>query len=282
MDKDKEGPPKNEVRVTMKTRVASYLRYVYHTLEKDEDHYQKVVLKAAGRAISRLVPLVELIKRRISGLHQDSKLSSVTVTDETRTGDKIERRIVMLEITLSKDPLDAKSSGYQEPIDASEVEEYKEVLENKEEGAGRGGYRGGRGLRAGFRGGFRGGRGGPRGGFRGERGGRGLRGGFRGERGFRGGFRGERGGFRGERGVFRGGFRGERGGFRGERGGRGFRGGFRGERGGFRGERGAFRGGRGFRGERGGFRGGYRGNNNGNTRGNYQGNPNNHEEQDQY
>jgi DNA-binding protein len=241
MENNKEGPPKNEVRVTMKTRVASYLRYVYHTLEKDEEHFQTVVLKAAGRAIARLVPLVELIKRRISGLHQDSRISSVTVTDETKSGEKVERRIVMLEITLSKEALDTKSTGYQAPLPASEVEEYQEVLETKEEAPrGRGGPRGLRagfrgGARAGFRGGARGGqfsRGGPRGGFRGTRGGPGFRGAPRG--GFRGGFRGGRGGQAPARG-FRGGFRGfrggQRGGFRGERG--GFRGGFRGGRGGY-------------------------------------------------
>ena len=267
MSQEQEGPPKNEVRVKMNTRVASYLRYVYHTLEKDEEHYESVVLKAAGRAISRLVPLAELIKRRIKGLYQDSKLSSLTVTDTARNGETIERKIVMLVITLSKQPLDKTSTGYQDPIDQDKVEEYKEVLEHPEGGEenrgyrGRGGPRGGfrgrgglrgapRGIRGGFRGaprgaprGFRGGFRGERGGFRGMRGG--PRGGFRGirgaPRGFRGGERGFRGGFRGERG-FRGGFRGERGfrgGFRGER---GFRGGFRGERGGFRGERGGFRG----------------------------------------
>lgn len=261
MSKEQEGPPKNEVRVKMNTRVASYLRYVYHTLEKDEEHYQSVVLKAAGRAISRLVPLVELIKRRIKGLHQDSKISNLTVTDTDRNGENIERRIVMLEITLSKEPLDKESKGYQDPIDQTLVEEYKEVLEIHDQeptrghggrGGPRGGFRGHRGVRGAPRG-FRGARGAPRG-FRG--GFRGMRGGPRGApRGFRGGFRGERGGFRGERG-FRGGFRGERGfrgGFRGER---GFRGGFRGERG-FRGFRG-FRGERGFRGTRGGHRGGHR------------------------
>jgi DNA-binding protein len=217
---DKEGPPKNEVRVTMKTRVASYLRYVYHTLEKDEDHYDSVTLKATGRAIARLVPLVELIKRRIQGLYQDNRISSVMVTDKTKMGEDIERRIVMLEIVLSKEELDKSSTGYQDPLPATEVEEYQEVLEDKEEPT-----RGGRGFRAGFRGG--------RGAFRG-----GSRGGFRG--GFRGGSRGGRGGFRGAvRGAFR----------------RAFRGRFRGG-GGFRGGR--FRGGGGYRGERG-YRGGFRG-----------------------
>ena len=117
MEKDREGPPKNEVRVKMNTRVASYLRYVYHTLEKDEEHYQFVILKAAGKAVSRIVPLAELIKRRIRNLCQDNKISSIFVTDTDRNGEQIERRIVTLEITLSKDPLEKNSIGYQDPID---------------------------------------------------------------------------------------------------------------------------------------------------------------------
>jgi len=250
---EKESPPKNEVRVTMKTRVASYLRYVYYTLEKDEGHFDKVILKAAGRAIARLVPLVELIKRRITGLHQDSKISSVMVTDKARNGEDVERRIVMLEVVLSKKELDKTSSGYQEPIAESEVEAYQEVLEGKEEAPVRG-ARGGRGyLRAGFRGGraARGFRGGPSRGFggtaaRGSARGRGFRGGD-----FRGGFRGSQRGFRGGSGGFRGGSEGFRGGSG------GFRGGFRGGRGqqAERGGRG-FRSARGGRGTRGGFRGG--------------------------
>mmetsp|Transcript_12224 Transcript_12224/g.13953 ORF Transcript_12224/g.13953 Transcript_12224/m.13953 type:complete len:172 (+) Transcript_12224:21-536(+) len=161
---------KNEVRVTTKTRIASYLRYVYHTLEKDDEHFQTVVLKAAGRAIARLVPLVELIKRRIVGLHQDSKISSTMVMDKTRSGEDVERKIVTLEIILSKEPLDKTAYGYQQPLPETEVEEYvvftpgtapphqKEGFEIREEqparGRGRGIRAGFRGLRAGFRGGF--------------------------------------------------------------------------------------------------------------------------------
>ena len=58
---EKESPPKDEVRVTMKTRVASYLRSVYNTLEKYEEKYQNVVLMVAGRAIAKFVPRSMLI-----------------------------------------------------------------------------------------------------------------------------------------------------------------------------------------------------------------------------
>ena len=58
---EKESPPKNEVRVTMKARVASYLRYVYNTLEKEGEKHQNVALMTAVRAISKLVPRSMLI-----------------------------------------------------------------------------------------------------------------------------------------------------------------------------------------------------------------------------
>ena len=60
---EKESPSKNEVRVTMKTRVASSLRYVYNTLGKDEEKHQNVALMAAGRAIAKLFPYSMLIMR---------------------------------------------------------------------------------------------------------------------------------------------------------------------------------------------------------------------------
>ena len=58
---EKESPPKNEVRVTMKTRVVSYLRSVYNTLEKYEEKHQNVVLMVAGRTIAKFVPRSMLI-----------------------------------------------------------------------------------------------------------------------------------------------------------------------------------------------------------------------------
>jgi hypothetical protein len=36
----------------------------------------------------------------------------------------------MLEITLSKTPLDTKDIGYQPPIDATEVQEYSDRIDN--------------------------------------------------------------------------------------------------------------------------------------------------------
>jgi len=170
--------PQNEIRISAKAGVGRYVRYVYNLMEKDEKTYEEIILKAAGRAMEKVVPLVEILKRRIKGLHQ---LNKITSTTETRN-DGSERTIVTLEIRLSKNKLSDDGVGYQEPIPESEVEEYKEVmpkLDDEEESSRGRGHRGGRGTRGG-----RGSRGGNRGGNRGGRGGRGSRGG----RGGRGGY----------------------------------------------------------------------------------------------
>lgn len=164
--KDLPSIPQNEIRISAKAGVGRYVRYVYNLMEKDEKKYEEVTIKAAGRAIEKAVPLVELLKRRIVGLHQLNKITSTT----EKRHDGSDRVIVTLEIILSKNKLEDDGIGYQEPIPEDQVEEYKETMprdENAEETApstrgtrGRGRGRGGRGRGRGTRGrGFRGGRG---------------------------------------------------------------------------------------------------------------------------
>ena len=43
-------------------------------MEKDEKTYEEIILKAAGRAMEKVVPLLKILKRRIKGLHQLNKL----------------------------------------------------------------------------------------------------------------------------------------------------------------------------------------------------------------
>ena len=179
---DRPDIPQNEIRISAKAGVGRYVRYVYNLMEKDEKTFDEVVLKAAGRAIEKLVPLVELLKRRIKGLHQ---LNKITSSSEERH-DGSYRDIITFEIILSKKELTDDGIGYQKPIPESEVEEYKEFVPRDDDEEG--GYRGGRGGYRGGRGSYGGGRG-SRGGRGGYRGGRGSRGGYRG------GYRGGRGGY---------------------------------------------------------------------------------------
>ena len=85
------------------------------------------MLKAAGNAISKVIPTVELIKHRIEGLHSITHITTLEIKDEYEPIEEgldhltFSRKVTMLEITLSKKELDKKHPGYQPPIDASEV-----------------------------------------------------------------------------------------------------------------------------------------------------------------
>jgi len=120
-----------------------------------ENGHDEISIKAMGRAINKTVMVVELIKRRVGGLHQNTVTESVDITD---TWEPLEegllplettRHVSMITVTLSKKPLDTSSPGYQPPIPAEEV---KPAFDYDHEesyppgrGRGRGGGRRGRG-----------------------------------------------------------------------------------------------------------------------------------------
>jgi hypothetical protein len=90
------------------------------------------VIKGVANAIQSAVNLAELVKHRVKGLHQISKILHITIVDEFEPlymgldHLKFNREATMLEITLTKkvDEEDKKNVGYQEPISESEVQEY--------------------------------------------------------------------------------------------------------------------------------------------------------------
>ena len=168
----KEEPlPSNEIRVRRDVGIGRYLRRAWELLNDKED---TVVIKGVANAVQSVVSLAELIKHRIKGLHQVSKIDNLTIVDEYEPKYegldrlKFTRVVTYLSITLTKsNTVDTKDPGYQAPIDASEVTEYTANRETP---------RGERRPNNGFRGRGRGGRG------RGGRGGRGGEGPYRGGR----------------------------------------------------------------------------------------------------
>ncbi|KAL2457812.1 uncharacterized protein Fot_19536 [Forsythia ovata] len=115
----------NEIRITSQGRMRSYITYSMSLLqEKGSD---EIVFKAMGRAINKTVTIVELIKRRIVGLHQ---ITSIQSTDITDTWEPLEeglqilettRKVSMITIKLSKKELDTTNVGYQLPLPADQV-----------------------------------------------------------------------------------------------------------------------------------------------------------------
>ncbi|CAH9095120.1 unnamed protein product [Cuscuta europaea] len=156
----------NEIRITSQGRMRSYITYAMSLLQ--EKGSEEIVFKAMGRAINKTVTMVELIKRRIVGLHQ---LTSITSTDITDTWEPLEegllplettRHVSMITIALSKKELDMKAVGYQPPIPADQVKVFTEIDYEGEgsphkRGRGRGGRGRGRSRAPGYGNGYMGG-----------------------------------------------------------------------------------------------------------------------------
>ncbi|CAA3031286.1 ribonuclease P protein subunit p25-like protein [Olea europaea var. sylvestris] len=115
----------NEIRITSQGRMRNYITYAMTLLE--EKGSDEILLKAMGRAINKTVTIVELIKRRIVGLHQITAIQSTDITD---TWEPLEeglqtlettRKVSVVSITLSKKELDTRNVGYQPPLPADQV-----------------------------------------------------------------------------------------------------------------------------------------------------------------
>ncbi|KAG2698277.1 hypothetical protein I3760_07G143700 [Carya illinoinensis] len=111
----------NEIRITSQGRMRNYITYAMSLLQEEKGS-SEIVFKAMGRAINKTVTIVELIKRRIVGLHQNTSIGSTDITD---TWEPLEegllplettRHVSMIIITLSKKELNTSSVGYQPPL----------------------------------------------------------------------------------------------------------------------------------------------------------------------
>lgn len=82
VEKEKQKTEENEIRVTSRGLIKSYLGYAFRVLEEDKLNKNELVIKATGNAIVKALILIELIKRRIGNLHQINEISSMEITDE--------------------------------------------------------------------------------------------------------------------------------------------------------------------------------------------------------
>ena len=125
--------PAHEIRVSGQTRIGGALRHIYAVLE-DEKKSEFVIIRGAGQAIPQVVALVELVKHRIAGLHQNTEITTVDTEETNRDGETYTRHLTMLKVTLSfKATVDTDAPGYTKPINAELIEPY--VVRSAEEQA---------------------------------------------------------------------------------------------------------------------------------------------------
>lgn len=137
IEKAQDSLPANEIRVKRKVGIGRYLKRAHDLFNETENPTGTVIIKGVSNAVESAVKLAELIKHRVAGLHQINKITNITIDDEYEPLEegldhlKFTRIVTMLEIKLSKAPLDTTDIGYQAPIDESEVQEYSERLDGE-------------------------------------------------------------------------------------------------------------------------------------------------------
>ena len=110
--------PPNEIRVKRGVGIGRYLKRAYELLNDSTNGTDQIIIKGVSNAVESAVKLAELIKHRIKGLHQNNKISHITIVDEYEPLEegldhlKFTRIVTMLEIVLSKSSLDTGDIGY--------------------------------------------------------------------------------------------------------------------------------------------------------------------------
>ncbi|XP_071343884.1 ribonuclease P protein subunit p25-like protein [Trachinotus anak] len=114
------------MRVREGSKIRNLLRFVTARMEEEGrdvsgTSLRQVVFTGSGRGVTKTITCVEILKRKVGGLHQMSKLYYKTVNEVWESpqqggpGTAIQRTVPAICILLSKDPLDPQEPGYQPP-----------------------------------------------------------------------------------------------------------------------------------------------------------------------
>uniref|UniRef100_A0A673A6S9 Ribonuclease P and MRP subunit p25 n=1 Tax=Sphaeramia orbicularis TaxID=375764 RepID=A0A673A6S9_9TELE len=114
------------MRVKEGSKIRNLLRFVTSRMqEKEKDSNEttvrQVVFTGSGRGVTKTITCVEILKRKVEGLHQVSKLYYKKVNETWESlqqgvpGITMQRTVPAICILLSKDPLDLQEPGYQPP-----------------------------------------------------------------------------------------------------------------------------------------------------------------------
>ncbi|KAG7457331.1 ribonuclease P protein subunit p25 [Solea senegalensis] len=119
------------MRVKGGSKICNLLRFVTARMQgesRDDSGklLRQVVFTGSGRAVTKTITCVEILKRKVGGLHQVSKLYYKTVMEvwanpqQGAAGTTTQRTVPAICILLSKDPLDPQDPGYQPPQNHTE------------------------------------------------------------------------------------------------------------------------------------------------------------------
>lgn len=113
--------------VEMKVKEGSKIRNLmgFAMARMGQEATRRIVFSGCGRAVTKTVTCVEIMKRKLGGLHQVTKVRYKTVREVWESRDPqpegcaehltVHKNVPSICILLSKDPLDPNQMGYQPP-----------------------------------------------------------------------------------------------------------------------------------------------------------------------
>ncbi|XP_043084389.1 ribonuclease P protein subunit p25a [Puntigrus tetrazona] len=112
-----------EMRVKEGSKIRNLLGFAMSRIQGDGHAApaSQVVFSGTGRAVTKTITCAEIMKRKVRGLHQLSKLQYRTVTEVWESQESgplqmtVHRTLPSICILLSKEPLDPQEPGYQPP-----------------------------------------------------------------------------------------------------------------------------------------------------------------------
>lgn len=111
-----------EMRVKEGSKIRNLMGFAMARMQDEaQTALRQVVFSGSGRAVTKTITCAEIMKRKIAGLHQMTKLQYKglrEVWESQEGGDSemtIHRTLPSISILLSKDPLDPLEPGYQPP-----------------------------------------------------------------------------------------------------------------------------------------------------------------------
>ncbi|NP_001338627.1 ribonuclease P protein subunit p25a [Danio rerio] len=118
-----------EMRVKEGSKIRNLLGFAMSRIEGDGQ--TQVLFSGTGRAVTKTITCAEIMKRKVAGLHQVSKLQYRTVTEVWESQESqmtVHRTLPSICILLSKEPLDPHEPGYQPPVETNTLsEEHRQV-----------------------------------------------------------------------------------------------------------------------------------------------------------
>jgi len=115
-----------QMRVKEGSKIRNVLRFATTRMQGDggdssSTSLRQVVFTGSGRGVTKTITCVEILKRKVAGLHQLSKIYYKTLNEvwespqQGAPGIMVERTVPAICILLSKDPLNPQEPGYQPP-----------------------------------------------------------------------------------------------------------------------------------------------------------------------